>query len=173
MPAGVPTIGRPAKTKPAATAHTNIIHCYLQPLPPSYGRRQGLYLFLYPIVRKSSKTSAAIIFIESVFGYSQRFHEPSQRTASRRILSDGSGRLKSLSYRCAMRIIRSIRRTTNPWSCFGTPRQKFRLRESGFGLHLHLFQKQKRRGSLQSANYSVLLGEQYKFFSLCCLFSVV
>ena len=46
-PAGVPTIGRPAKTKPAATAHTNIIHCYLQPLPPSYGRRQGLYLFLY------------------------------------------------------------------------------------------------------------------------------
>ena len=62
-PAGVPTIGRPAKTKPAATAHTNIIHCYLQPLPPSYGRRQGLYLFLYPIVRKSSKTSAAIFLI--------------------------------------------------------------------------------------------------------------
>lgn len=59
-PAGARTIGRPARTKPAATAHTNIIHCYLQPLPPSYGRRQGLYLFLYPIVRKSSKTSAAI-----------------------------------------------------------------------------------------------------------------
>ena len=117
--------------------------------------------YFYIIVRKSSKTSAAIIFIESVFGYSQRFHEPSQRTASRRILSDGSGRLIGLSYRCAMRIIRSIRRTTNPWSCFGTPRQKFRLRESGFGLQLHRFQKQKRRGSLQSANYSVLLGEQF------------